>query len=227
MCRAVRKREKIIIYGKGDFAKLIAHYFKNDSEYEVVAFCADKEFIDADMFCGLPLLPVDGINRIFPPDSYKAFVAVGYRKMRRRMEMFEVIKKQGYECVNYISSKAIIDKSVSIGENNAILAGTIIEPFVMIGNNNIIWTGATICHDTRIGSHCFVASQTVIGGFSIVEDGCFLGFNSTVIQGIHIKKETFITAKSLITRDTKPFTKYRGIPGKAVSTHEETGIVVE
>ena len=42
------KSKKVIIIGIGETADLAYNYFMLDSEYEVVAFATDKEYIKAD-----------------------------------------------------------------------------------------------------------------------------------------------------------------------------------
>ena len=216
----------IIIYGKGDFAKLMLYYFNIDSGYNVVAFCVDKLYLDDETFCNLPLISFEDVETKYSPDKFKAFVAIGYSNMRSRKIMFDKIKSKNYECANYISSKAIIDRNVIIGENNVILENTVIEPFVKVENNSIIWSSCNICHDVTLGSHNFVAAQSLIGGFSRIKDNSFIGFNSTIIQSIIIENETLIGAKSLVMSNTKSYEKYLGNPAKYVSSHKNVGIKI-
>lgn len=217
----------VIIYGKGDFAKQIYYYLSNDSNYKVVAFCVDEAYLDCETFCELPLVSFERIDTLYPHSEYDAFVAMGYSNMRARKVMFEKIKNKKYKCINYISSQAIIDKSVIIGENNVILQNSVIEPFVEIGDNNIIWSSSNICHDVKVHSHSFIASQSVIGGFSVIKDNCFLGFNATIVQNIVIEEETLVGAKSLILGNTNKYTKYLGNPAKIASSHKKEGIKIK
>lgn len=218
---------EVVIYGIGTFAKLLYYYFTKDSNYKVVAFCADRIYIKDKNFCNLPLIPFEDLERSYSPEKFKVFVAVGYSNMRARKIMFDKIKSKNYECVNYISSKAIIDSSFTIGENNVILENVVIEPFANIGNNNVIWSSSNICHNTKIHSHCFIAAQTLVGGFSEIKENCFLGFNSTVLQNIVLEDETLVAAKTLINRNTKKCTKYMGIPAKLISIHKDNGIQIK
>ena len=43
---------RLIIYGLGDFAKTMRYYFAKDTDYTVVAFCADKNYINQDELDG-------------------------------------------------------------------------------------------------------------------------------------------------------------------------------
>lgn len=219
-------KNDIVIYGKGDFAKLMLHYISTDSDYNVVAFCVDKAYLDSDSFCDLPLLSYEEIEKMYPPNKFQILLTIGYSNMRARKIMYKKIKEKGYKCINYISSVSNIDSSVILGENNIILGNTIVEPFVKIDNNNIIWSSCNICHDVNIESHSFIASQSLIGGFSKVKNSCFIGFNSTIIQNITLKDETLIGAKSLVIQNTQAHTKYIGSPAKKISSHEKEGIKI-
>lgn len=216
----------IIIYGKGDFAKLMLYYFNSDTQYNVFAFCVDSKYLTDDTFCGLPIVSFDEIEFKYSPTKFKAFVAAGYSNMRARKMMFESIKAKGYTCVNYISPLAIIDSSIQMGENNVILQNCVIEPYVRIRHNNIIWSSCNICHNVDIYNDSFIASQSLIGGFSIIKDNCFIGFNSTIIQNITLEDETLIGAKALVLNNTERCSKYLGAPAKRVSTHKELGIKI-
>lgn len=70
--------QNIFIYGIGDFARLMLHYFTTDSSYQVVGFCADQKYITCDKFCELPVVPLEEIDLIYPFDKYQVFIAIGY-----------------------------------------------------------------------------------------------------------------------------------------------------
>lgn len=217
----------LVIYGLGDFARMMKYYFDKDSNYKVVAFCADKAFINEDYFDGLPVVAFEDIQDIYPCSNFILFVAVGYSRMRNRKIMFNRAIAKRYQFANYISTHADIDPSVKLGVNNVFLQGTQVEPFCKIGDNNIFWSSVTICHDAIIGDHCFFASQSLIGGFSVVANNSFIGFNSTVIQQVTLAEETLVGTKSLILKSTEPFSKNIGIPSQCVSLHSEEGIIIK
>ena len=44
------KHKKLIIFGTGEIGVMAKYYFTYDSEYEVVAFAADDEYVSVDFF---------------------------------------------------------------------------------------------------------------------------------------------------------------------------------
>lgn len=204
----------IVIYGKGDFAKIVYHYLKQDSKYKVLGFCVDKEYLAEDVYLGLPVFDVEKISTQLDISNLCVFVAVGYSFMEARQKMFDKAVYLGFSFTNIICEGAIVDTSVDIGDNNIFMPGVIIEPFTKIGSNNIFWSSALICHDVVIGSHNFFAAKSIIGGFSKVLNRNFLGFSVVVIDNIKVDNNVVIGASSLVLNNISIAGTYYGNPAK-------------
>ena len=76
--------KKVIIFGTGQFAKIIHQYLANDSDIEVVAFTANESYIKDDNFCGLPVVPFEKIESSYPSSEYQMFVAIGYSDLNKK-----------------------------------------------------------------------------------------------------------------------------------------------
>ena len=88
---------ELIIFGTGPQARLARRFFDADSSFDVVAFTADEEFLEADSFDNLPCVPFEKATSIFPPESFDLFVAIGYTDMNRlRQEKYEQALARGY-----------------------------------------------------------------------------------------------------------------------------------
>lgn len=217
---------KIIIYGVSPLAELMLYYFSEDSDYEVVAFCVDAIYKSSDSFCQLPLVNFESVTKLYPPNDFQMFIAIGFRVMRNRKSMFNKAKQQGYRLVNFISSRAVTHKNLQIGENNVILSSCDIEPFVRIGNNNIFWTGAIAGHHATIGDHNYISGGAGVGGNCVVGDMCFLGNQALMVNDINIANETFMVSGTIILKDTQEACQYHGNPAKLIGRHLDTGIVI-
>ena len=195
--------KKLVIFGTGDIAELAAYYFENDSEYQVVAFTADPEFVESNEFFGKPLVSFDRIQDLFPPSNHFLFVALSYAKLKlvRKTKYLEG-KQKSYRYASFISSNATILNSNQIGENCFILEDNTLQPKSVIGNNVTIWSGNHIGHHSRIGDHTFISSHVVISGGVLVGEQCFLGVNATVRDHIQIGNRTVVGAGALIMKST-------------------------
>ncbi|MGK0256074.1 MAG: sugar O-acyltransferase (sialic acid O-acetyltransferase NeuD family) [Arcobacteraceae bacterium] len=197
------KMKKLIIFGIGEQAEMAYYYFKNDSDYEVVGFTVDKEYISKNTLFNLPIIDFSILEEKYSNNQYKIFVAIGYTKINKiRTEKYLVCKEKGYNIASYISSKASVF-TPNIGENCFILEDNTIQPFVTIGNNVTLWSGNHIGHHSIIKDNCFITSQVVISGGCIIDEFTFIGVNATLRDHIKIGKSNVIGAGALILSDTE------------------------
>jgi len=195
---------EIIIFGAGDIAKLAHFYFEKDSQHKVVAFTVDSKFRNQSSFRDLPLVDFEQVTTNYPPSRYKMFVALSYARMNRaRAETYARAKELGYELVSYVSSHCTYLSETPPGDNCFILEDNTVQPFVKIGNDVTLWSGNHIGHDSTIEDHCFLASHIVVSGHCRIEQGCFIGVNATLRNGITIAPESCIGAGAVIMKDTE------------------------
>jgi acetyltransferase-like isoleucine patch superfamily enzyme len=201
----MNKTRKLVIVGSGETGRIACEYFTFDSEYEVVGFAVDREFMSCETIAGLPVVPLDELEIKFPPAEYWAFAAASSTNLNRvRSDLYAKLKNKNYRLASYISSKAFVWPNSQIGENCFIFENNTIQPFVKIGNNVVMWSGNHIGHSSIILDHCFLSSHVVISGFCNVGEYSFLGVNSTVINNVYIGKDCFIGAGALIQENVPP-----------------------
>lgn len=218
----MKKTKKLVIIGTGETGLIAYEYFQFDSEYQVVAFSANKEFIKDTVINGLPVVSIEDLDRDYPTDGYETYVAISSGKLNRnRAKIYSQIKDKGYKCATYISSKAFVWRNVEIGENCFIFENNTIQPSVKIGNNVTLWSGNHIGHSSSIKDNCFISSHCVISGFCEVGENSFLGVNCTIEDNTKIAKDNFIGAGVLIQKDTneKDFYQLKQTELSRVNTH--------
>jgi sugar O-acyltransferase (sialic acid O-acetyltransferase NeuD family) len=195
--------KKIVIFGIEKTAELAHYYFTNDSEYEVVGFTVDAEYMNGNEYYGLPVYDFANIENYLNVDEVYIFAAITYAKMNEiRENKIKEVKKKGFRLASYISTKATIFNNVKIGEHCFILEDNTIQPFVEIGDNNILWSGNHVGHHSKIGNNNFITSHVVISGNVTIKDNCFIGVNSTLRDGIEVANNTLIGAGSFINGNT-------------------------
>ncbi|MEW6210175.1 MAG: acetyltransferase [Acidobacteriota bacterium] len=205
--------KKVVIFGTGDIGQLAHFYLTNDSHYEVVAFCADAEFITSQQYLGLPIVSFEDVLDSHPPDDFDMFVALSYSKLNEvRAQKYHEAKSKGYKLISYICSRSVIwNEAVEIGDNCFIFENQTIQPFVKIGNNVTLWSGNHIGHHSTIGDHCFLTSHVVVSGHVEIGDYCFLGVNSTLRDGIKLAPRTVVGAGAIIVKSTVEKGVYMGV----------------
>lgn len=204
-------KRKLVIFGGGDIGQLAHYYFMQDSDYEVVAFTVDREYVTEPTFCGLPVVAFDEVASLYAPATHAFFVALSYAKLNLlRREKYEAAKALGYSFASYISSYATVLNGGKIGENCFILEDNTIQPFATIGHNVTLWSGNHIGHHSHIHDHVFIASHVVVSGGVTVDEQSFIGVNATLRDHIRIGKRCVIGAGTLLLGDAADETVYIG-----------------
>ena len=204
-------KQKLIIFGSGDIAQLAHFYFESDSNYQVVAFTVDADFLAEPLLCGLPVIAFEDVIGLYPPDTHDFFVAIGYSKQNAvRKEKYLAVAALGYRLASFISSRATVLNEGRIGDNCFIFEDNTIQPFVTIGNNVTLWSGSLIGHHSIIKDHTFISSHVTIAGVVEVGEQCFLGLNATLRDHIKVGDRCVIGAGALLLADAAPDGVYMG-----------------
>lgn len=204
-------KKPLVIFGAGAIAQLAHRYFSTDSQYEVVAFTVDADYITETTFCNLPVVAFDEVVRHYSSDKHEVFVALSYSRLNSvRKEKYLATKALGYRLASFISSYATVLNDGSIGENCFILEDNTIQPFVAIGNNVTLWSGNHIGHHSTIKDHCFIASHVVVSGGVEIGEQCFIGVNATLRDHIKVGEKCVIGAGALLLADAEPEGVYMG-----------------
>jgi sugar O-acyltransferase (sialic acid O-acetyltransferase NeuD family) len=204
---------KVIIFGIQDFAELAHYYLMHDTPHEVIAFSVNESYIPENRFFkGLPIIPFEEVESLFPPDDYHFFAPMSPKKMNILREIiYNQIKEKGYQLISYISSRATVFNN-EIGDNCFILENNTLQPFTNIGNNVVLWSGNHIGHHGLIKDHVTFTSHVVMSGHCRIESYCFLGVNATLRDGITLAEGTLIAMSASVIKNTEAWGIYKGNP---------------
>lgn len=212
--------KKLVLVGAGEMAEIADEYFTHDSDYEVVAFSVERNYIRQPDLNGKPVVAYEELETLYPPAEYTLFIAIPSSKLNAlRTRFYLDAKRKGYRFATYISSRAFVWRNAVVGENTFIFENNVVQPFVTIGNNCILWSGNHVGHRTVIKDHNFVSSHVVISGYCEIGESCFLGVNSTFNDHVKVADHCVIGSGSLITKDTEANRIYvspgaKPVPGK-------------
>lgn len=209
------KDKKLIIFGAGILGHLAYEYFSKDSDYEVVCFTAQNEFITEKKFCNLPIVPFENIEDIYSPSEYSMYIALGWYKLNRnRTEFYNKAKEKGYKLASYISSKTFIWDDVEVGDNCFIMENCILQPKVKIGNNVTLWSGCCVEHFSEIENNVTLVSRVAVAGNTKIMENTFIGVNASIGDNLIIEKDNFIAMGSVVRKSTMENSVYEGNPAK-------------
>lgn len=95
--------------------------------------------------------------------------------------------------------------------NNVVLMPSLVNIGAYIGDGTTVDTWATVGSGAQIGSCVHISGGVGIGGIIeprqenpvIIEDDCFIGSRSIIVEGVRIGKGSVIAANSVITQSTR------------------------
>lgn len=198
------KTKKLIIVGDSAFAEIACEYFDADSDYEIVAFSVESEFLKRKELFGRPIVAFEDVEKNYDPATHEIYVATVYTQLNRlRARLAAAAKSKGYRLASYVSSRAFVWRNVEMGEHCFIFEDNTVQPFVKIEDNVVLWSGNHIGHHSVVRRNCFFSSHVVVSGFCDIGENCFLGVNSTISNNVKIGRDNWIGPGSTVMRDTQ------------------------
>jgi len=99
--------EKVVIFGAASGTRVLYSLLAQDSPGKVVGFTVDRKYLKERQFCGLPVVPFEEVESIYPPSEYKMLVPnLAIRVNKVRAEKYLQAKAKGYQFISYVSSRA-------------------------------------------------------------------------------------------------------------------------
>lgn len=197
------KTRKLIIVGDSVFAQVAYEFFAHDSEYEVVAFSVEREYLKRETMFDLPIVAFESLAETYSPAEHSVYAAVVFTNYGLRARLYRQAVEMGYAAASYISSQAIVSPSAKIGEHCFICEATVIQQFAEIGDNVVLWSGNQIGQRASVKSGCFTLPNVVVSNFSEIGENCIVGANSTLLDKIKIADNKTIEIGALISEDIK------------------------
>jgi sugar O-acyltransferase (sialic acid O-acetyltransferase NeuD family) len=202
--------KRAVIFGTGDFAQVAYIYLRDDSDFEVVAFTVNRDYLSETVLLGLPVVPFEDLAVSHPAADFSVFLGVGFSKVNAaRRGVYDSLKQRAYDTPTYVHSSVQRWRETTIGEACFIFEENVVQPFVTIGNNCVLWSGNHIGHHSTVGDNVFIASHVVISGKCTIGDNCFVGVNATFRDGITIGRDCVIGAGAVLLKDAQDGSVYK------------------
>lgn len=214
------KKEKIVLVGSGQHARVVLYNLKEQGVYEVACFLdADPEKIGT-IYEGYEVAgtyeDLDCIRERFQTNKF--FIAFG--SMHSRKAVYEKFVSKGWEAVNIFHPDAVISPDAKIGKGVLIECGCLITPNPTIGDNVVVNTGSQVNHDNVIENHVYIASGVVLSGGVTIRENTLLDDGVIVTLGRSVGKNCIIGAGGVVTKNVPDNTVAYGCPAKVIRTNE-------
>lgn len=140
-----------------------------------------------------------------------------------RSELFNKIIELGGEIPTLIHPSATVSKRAKLGYGVVIHINAVVHPDTTIGDNTVLSYNTSITHSSKVGNHCYFASSSFLGAYTIVEDFVFMGIGAKSISGKvdRIGHHSYIGANALLTKSVEPMCTMVGSPAKKYNSSEK------
>lgn len=158
-----------------------------------------------------------GCNKeLFSQNLKGKYFAISVGNNEIRAELFKNIERCGGEIVTLIHPTAVVSKYSIIERGVHIYGNSVIDPNTIIKENTIISSKSSVLHGSRIGKHCFLAPDVVLGANTTVEDFVFIGLNATIVSNKvnFIDRNAVIGASAVVTKPVEKCQLLVGMPAK-------------
>ena len=220
-------KENVIIIGISEYSEYVFKCIQKDDVANVVAFSVNQEYIEAETYNNLPVVPLEDLDCRYDMQEFSVLITTGYKRMNAGREaIYHYCKQKGYKIYTYISPRAYIDcEPENIGEGCIIMPRAGISPCTKIGVCNVINSGAGVGHTSTVGDFNWFSGRVSTAGDVTIGSRCFFGMNSLICNNVKIADETLIGVCSYVTKDTRPGLAYMGMPAKNTNNMKSSVVV--
>ncbi len=121
---------------------------------------------------------------LFKQESLKGLsFALSMGNLSVRKNIYERIVTKGGDVPTLLHPSCVISRRCSIGNGVQVMPGSIIQGDSCIGDNTVITVNTTIAHSAKVGSHCLLSGNVMVGVYSTVCEMTHVGQGSTIVSG--------------------------------------------
>ena len=93
-----------------------------------------------------------------------------------------------------------------------------IDMHARIGENVLLSSRAFVSHHVKIGAHAFCGPAVNLAGNAEIGECCFLGINTTCIDGVSVGRNVLTAAGAVVTKDVPDDSLIAGVPAVVKKT---------
>jgi sugar O-acyltransferase (sialic acid O-acetyltransferase NeuD family) len=208
------KKDKLIIWGTGGHALVVAEIVQHQGTHEIVGFVDDVR-PDRREFLGVRVIRErHRLSGVLREGVKEIIVAIG--DCSARMQLAAEAEKMGFCLHTAIHPRAVVSPTATIGVGTVIAAGAVVCASAVLGKNVIVNTCASVDHECVIRDGAHICPGVHLAGQVVVGRGTWVGIGAAVIDGIRIGDGAFIGAGSVVVKNIPGHVLATGVPARPV-----------
>lgn len=207
---------RLIIYGAAylEPLKVLAAINALAPRFDLVGFLDDDPALVGREIAGLPVL--GGRDRLadYASGGHVFFHNVG-GDPRASVRVARDLQRAGCRLASLIHPRVQLD-GVELGQNCFVPEGCLLGYGCRLGDFVACRLGVVVSHDADVGNNVSLSVRATIAGRSVIEDECFLGAASTVVQ-VRVGRGSTVGAGAVVLHDVAPGSTVIGIPARPIA----------
>ena len=211
-------KEKIVIIGAGQHARVVLYNIEEQNKYEVVGFLDSNDNRVGEFFEEKEILgnyQKENLKEFSKKIGTNKFF-IGFGNMKYRKKVFDYFINNGWEAVNIIHPNTVVSKNARLGKGILVECGCLITPNPVIGDNVVVNTGSQVNHDNIIENHVYIASGVILSGGIKIAENTLLDDGVIVTLGCSVGKNSLIGAGAVVTKNIPDGVVAYGSPCKVI-----------
>jgi sugar O-acyltransferase (sialic acid O-acetyltransferase NeuD family) len=207
---------KIVIWGAGGHARVVADILRCQGGFEIAGFLDDSHAERRGQpFCDSVIL---GGQEQFATLRDRGITAMilAFGDNAARLKLAEIVAAHGFSLATAIHPRATVARGVTVGAGTAIAAGAIVNPAARIGANAIVNTAAGVDHECVIEDGVHISPGARLGGAVTVGRGAWIGMGASVLPKVKIGANAIVGAGAVVLEDVPANVVAYGVPARIV-----------
>ena len=198
-----------------ELAYQLLYYFESTAFGTVAGMFDDFESAGTIKYDRPILGKTRDIPGLFKKGTFDAVaIGVGYKHRKFRKEIYEHLKKNQVPITTFVHPNSYVEKTAIIREGCIVLVDCTILMNAQLHENVLLAPRCFISHHVKIHAHTYCAPAINLAGNTEVGECCFLGINTTSVDGITIGMNVQTAAGSVLTKDVPSNVMVAGVPAE-------------
>lgn len=200
----------LIIGGGGGHGAVVAEAAAESGRWSEIIFLDDN--VSETQVLEFPIVGTLSELSDFLDENTETLVAIGDN--RRRLELLDLISRNGSALATVIHPTAYISRSAKIASGTVACAGVVVNARASIGSGCILNTGATIDHDCVIARGAHISPGANLAGIVKVGECSWVGIGASVKEEITIGRDSIVGAGAAVVADVGDGVSVGGVPAR-------------
>jgi len=208
---------KIVIFGAGQHAAVVADAIAAQNRYDLLAFVDDSAPSHPQGFESIALFSSDALRSLLDKESdVYGVMGIGTNFLREAAVSQVENDFPNLKWATVIHPSAVCSSSAKVGKGSVVCMAASIGVRTNIGSHTIVNSGSNVDHDSTFGSFASCGPGVTTGGSCSVGARSFVGIGSTLVHGTVVGDDTVIGGHSLVLGSCESSSVYYGAPAKRV-----------